>query len=69
MTLRQIKAESVKVAAFGVIVIGMVNLGGHVAGAAGLYIWSNNIGMALPTSIALSLIGYCIIILANTKHT
>ena len=69
MTMRQIKIESVKIAAFGVAIIGVVNLMGHCAGFVGLYTWANSVGMALPTAIALALLGYCVVILANSKNT
>ena len=69
MTMRQIKIESVKIAAVGVAIIGIVNLLGHVAGFVGLYTWANSVGMALPTSISLALLSYCVVILANSKNT
>lgn len=64
------KKGALQIMSAGVLVIGITNLLGYVFSEPSLYTWKRDgVGMALPTAIAFSLTGACLLMLsAKYKH-
>lgn len=52
--------DSVLVASWGIVVIGLISLLGHALNVPRMATWGSNIGMAIPTATCMVLIGFCL---------